>query len=159
MLSGLRERKGILRKALSAPVELSELLSTHKLCCRTHLLVLLHSCIELLGQIICYIWHPWLLLVSSAHAALVLISLLVVLLFGILAISLGALQKKKKLIAFSPFLKRCHNSFHVFIFMYHSLASTVSEEAVLSSFFLSSSSCSSSLMLSSKTLGQKSPSK
>lgn len=37
--------------------------------------------------------------------------------------------------------------------------SGVSEAAVFSSFFLSSSSCSSSLMLSSNTLGQKSPSK
>lgn len=39
------------------------------------------------------------------------------------------------------------------------LTSVLSLEVLFSSLFLSSSSCSSSLMLSSRTLGQKSPSK
>lgn len=57
-----------------------------------HLLMLLHRGIELLGQIIGYIRHPRLLLIGSADAALVFVGFLVILLFGILAVSLGSLE-------------------------------------------------------------------
>lgn len=56
-----------------------------------HLLMLLHRGIELLGQIISYIWHPRLFLIGSADTALVLVGLFVILLFGILAVSMGSL--------------------------------------------------------------------
>lgn len=57
------------------------------------LFVLLHRSIQFLGKIIGYIRHPRLLFIGSAHAALVFISLLVVLLFSILAITLVTLQE------------------------------------------------------------------
>lgn len=54
--------------------------------------MLLHRGIELLGQIISYIRHPRLFLVGSTDAALVFVGLLVILLFGILAVSMGSLD-------------------------------------------------------------------
>lgn len=57
-----------------------------------HLLMFLHGGVELLGQVVGYIWHPRLLLIGSADAALVFVGLLVILLFGILAVSLGSLE-------------------------------------------------------------------
>ena len=54
--------------------------------------MLLHRGIELLGQIIGYIRHPRLFLIGSADAALVFVGLLVVLLFGILAVSFRGLS-------------------------------------------------------------------
>lgn len=58
----------------------------------SHLLMLLHRGVELLGQIIGYIRHPRLFLVGSTDAALVFVGFLVILLFGILAVSLGSLE-------------------------------------------------------------------
>lgn len=58
----------------------------------SHLLMFLHGGIELLGQVIGYIRHPRLLLVGAADAALVFVGLLIILLFGILAVSLGSLE-------------------------------------------------------------------
>lgn len=49
--------------------------------------MLLHGSVKLLGQVIGYIRHPWLLLIGSAHAALVFIGLLVVLLLCIFAVT------------------------------------------------------------------------
>ena len=54
--------------------------------------MLLHRGIELLGQIIGYIRHPRLFLIGSADAALVFVGFLVILLFGILAVSKGSLE-------------------------------------------------------------------
>lgn len=54
--------------------------------------MLLHRGVELLGQIIGNIWHPRLFLIGSADAALVFVGFLVVLLFGILAVSMGSLK-------------------------------------------------------------------
>ena len=62
------------------------------ICRVSHLLMLLHRGVELLGQIVGYIRHPRLFLVGSADAALVFVGFLVVLLFGILAVSLGSLE-------------------------------------------------------------------
>lgn len=47
----------------------------------------LHGSIELLGQVIRNIGHPWFFLVGSAQASLVLARLFIILLFGILAVS------------------------------------------------------------------------
>lgn len=58
----------------------------------SNLLMLLHCGIELLRQIIGYIRHPRLFLVGSTDAALVFIGFLVILLFGILAVSMGSLE-------------------------------------------------------------------
>lgn len=58
----------------------------------SHLLMLLHCGVELLGQIIGYIRHPRLFLIGSTDAALVFVGFLVILLFGILAVSLGSLE-------------------------------------------------------------------
>lgn len=52
----------------------------------------LHCGVELLGQIIGYIRHPRLFLIGSTDAALVFVGFLVILLFGILAVSLGSLE-------------------------------------------------------------------
>ncbi len=49
--------------------------------------MLLHGGVQLLGQIIGYIRHPGLLLIGSAHAALVFIGLLVVLLLSVFAVT------------------------------------------------------------------------
>lgn len=59
---------------------------------RQYLFMLLHSGIQLLGQIIGHVWHAGFLLVSSADAALILVSFFVVLLLGIFAVSLASLQ-------------------------------------------------------------------
>lgn len=61
-------------------------------CRLSHLLMLLHRGVELLGQIVGYIRHPRLFLVGSADAALVFVGFLVVLLFGILAVSMCSLE-------------------------------------------------------------------
>lgn len=55
--------------------------------------MLLHRGVELLGQIVGYIRHPRLFLIGSADAALVFVGFLVILLFGILAVSWGSLEK------------------------------------------------------------------
>lgn len=55
--------------------------------------MLLHCGVELLGQIIGYIRHPRLFLIGSADAALVFVGFLVIFLFGILAVSVGSLEK------------------------------------------------------------------
>lgn len=60
----------------------------------SHLLMLLHRGVELLGQIVGYIRHPRLFLVGSADAALVFVGFLVILLFGILAVSLCSLENR-----------------------------------------------------------------
>lgn len=49
--------------------------------------MLLHGGVQLLGQIIGYIRHPRLLLIGSAHAALVFIGLFVVLLLSVFAVT------------------------------------------------------------------------
>lgn len=54
--------------------------------------MLLHRGVELLGQIIGNIWHPRLFLICSTDAALVFVGFLIVLLFGILAVSMGSLK-------------------------------------------------------------------
>lgn len=54
--------------------------------------MLLHGGVQLLGQIIRYVRHPGLLLVGSAHAALVFIRLLVVLLLSVFAVTRGTLR-------------------------------------------------------------------
>lgn len=64
----------------------------------------LHRGIELLGQVIGYIRHPRLFLIGSADAALVFVGFLVILFFGILAVSLGSLE-----IDGHDFLERLHN--------------------------------------------------
>lgn len=62
------------------------------------LFVLLHRGVELLGQIVGYVRHPRLLFIGSAHAALVFIGLLVVLLLSVLAITLRPLQEAENLV-------------------------------------------------------------
>ena len=49
--------------------------------------MLLHGGIEFLGKVIGNTGHPWFFLIGSAQAALVLARLLIVLLFGIFAVS------------------------------------------------------------------------
>lgn len=56
-----------------------------------HLFVLLHGGIKLLGQVVGYIRHPRLLLIGSAHAALIFVGLLVVFLLSIFAVARYAL--------------------------------------------------------------------
>lgn len=54
--------------------------------------MLFHGRVELLGQVIGYIRHPRLLFAGSTDTALVFVGLLVVLLFGILAVSMRSLE-------------------------------------------------------------------
>lgn len=61
------------------------------------LFVLLHGGVELLGQIISYIWHSRLLLIGSAHAALVFVGLLIVLFLCIFAVTWHTLTHIKKI--------------------------------------------------------------
>lgn len=58
----------------------------------SHLFVLLHGGIKLLGQIVRYIRHSRLLLVRSTHAAFVFICLLVVFLLSIFAVTWDTLR-------------------------------------------------------------------
>lgn len=53
--------------------------------------MLLHSGIQLLGEVIGHIGHARLLLIATTQAALVFACLLIVLLFGIFAVSLAHL--------------------------------------------------------------------
>lgn len=62
-----------------------------------YLLVLLHGGIQLLGQVIGHVGHAGLLLIGAADAAFVLVSFLVILLLGILAVTLTALQQHARL--------------------------------------------------------------
>lgn len=52
--------------------------------------------VELLGQVIGYIRHARLLLIGSAHTALVLIGLLAVLLLGVLRVPRRALRGREE---------------------------------------------------------------
>ena len=52
----------------------------------------LHVGVELLGQVIGHVGHARLLLIGPAHAALVLIGLLIVLFLGVLALRLSPLE-------------------------------------------------------------------
>lgn len=71
----------------SNPVDTSQSISFY-------LFVLLHSGIQLLGEIIGDIGHTRLLLIATTQAALVFTCLLVILLFGIFAVSLTHLPEK-----------------------------------------------------------------
>lgn len=62
---------------------------------KEHLFVLLHGCIQFLGQIICYVWHPWLFLICSAHAALVFVGLFVVLFLCVFAVPWCSLEERE----------------------------------------------------------------
>lgn len=119
----------------------------------------LHGRVELLGQVVRDIGQPWFFLVGSAQAALVLARLFIILLFGILAVSFCGLwrfnfQRQWKNVDILRFKKKKEPEHDVVL-----LTSVLSLEVLFSSLFRSSSSCSSSLILSSSTLGQKSPSK
>lgn len=57
-----------------------------------YLLMLFHSGIEFLGEVIGYIRHPRLFLVGSTDAALVFVRFLIIFLFGILAVCMGSLK-------------------------------------------------------------------
>lgn len=57
----------------------------------SHLFVLLHSGIQLLGKVIGHIRHARLLLIATTQTALVLTCLLIILLFGIFAVSFAHL--------------------------------------------------------------------
>lgn len=59
----------------------------------SHLFMFFHSGIEFLGKVIGDIGHPWLLLIGSAHAALVFTRLLVVLLLCIFTVTFCVLNK------------------------------------------------------------------
>lgn len=59
-----------------------------------YLLVLLHGGVQLLGQVIGHTGHTGFLLVGAADAAFILVCFFVVLLLGILAVTLTALQHK-----------------------------------------------------------------
>lgn len=61
-----------------------------------HLFVFLHGGIEFLGKVIGYIRHPRLLLIGSAHAALILIGFLVVFLLGVFAVPWRPLKRRRK---------------------------------------------------------------
>lgn len=56
----------------------------------------LHGGIEFLGKVVGNAGHPRLLLVGSAQAALVLVRLFIVLLFGVLAVSFCGLWTFKR---------------------------------------------------------------
>jgi len=53
----------------------------------------LHGGVEFLGKVVANIGHPGFLLIGSAHAALVLTRLFIVLLFGVLAVSFRDLEE------------------------------------------------------------------
>lgn len=57
----------------------------------------LHRGIEFLGKIIGDIWHAWFLFIGPAQAAFVFASLLAVLFFGILAVTIGRLDGQNTL--------------------------------------------------------------
>lgn len=57
----------------------------------THLLMLLHGSVELLGKVIGNIGHPWFFLVGSAQSTFVLACLFIILLFGVFAVSICCL--------------------------------------------------------------------
>lgn len=122
----------------------------------SYLLVFLHGGVELLREVVGDVGHPRFLLVGPAQAAFVLARLFVVLLFGVLAVAFCGLWKNKHLHwlgdIWDAAMRQC-------VCVCVVLTSVLSLQVLFSSRFLSSSSCSSSLMLSSRTLGQKSPSK
>lgn len=62
-------------------------------CPVSHLFVLLHGGVELLGQVVGHVGHTRFLLVGSADTAFILVGFLVVLFLGILAVTLAALQQ------------------------------------------------------------------
>ena len=62
----------------------------------SYLFVFVEAGVELLGQVIGYNRHARLLLIGSAHAALVLIGLLAILLLGVLRVPRRALRGKEK---------------------------------------------------------------
>lgn len=64
-------------------------------CVATYLLMLLHSGIQFLGEVIGYIRHSRFFLVGSTDAALVFVSFLIILLFGILAVCMGSLKNRQ----------------------------------------------------------------
>lgn len=64
----------------------------------SHLFVLLHGGVELLGQVVGHVGHAGLLLVGSADAAFILVGFFVVLFLGILAVTLAALQQHTQLL-------------------------------------------------------------
>lgn len=74
---------------LCTPLYLSKIRISHSI--SSYLLVLLHSGIQLLGEVIGHIGHARLFLIATTQAALVLTCLLIVLLFGIFAVSLAHL--------------------------------------------------------------------
>lgn len=57
-----------------------------------YLLVFLHGSIKFLRKVIRNVGHPWFLLVRSAQAAFVLARFLIVLLFGIFAVTFYGLK-------------------------------------------------------------------
>ena len=65
-------------------------------CPASHLFVLLHGGIELLGQVIGHVGHTGLLFVGPADAAFILVGFLIILFLGILAVTLAALQQHAK---------------------------------------------------------------
>lgn len=55
--------------------------------------MLFHSGIEFLGEVIGYIRHSRLFLISSTDAALVFVGFFIIFLFGILAVCMGSLKR------------------------------------------------------------------
>lgn len=77
-----------------------------------YLLVFLHSGIQLLGEVIGHIGHARLLLIATTQTALVFTCLLIVLLFGIFAVSLAHLAILK------TFYVRYLNDITIFLFLH-----------------------------------------
>ena len=59
----------------------------------SYLFVLLHAGVEFLREVIGHVGQAWLLLIGSAHTALILRSLLAVLFLGVLAVALRGLHE------------------------------------------------------------------
>lgn len=95
----------------------------------SYLLVLLHSGIQLLGEVIGHIGHARLLLIATTQAALVFTCLLIVLLFGIFAVSLAHLAILKTF--YVMYLSNTTSSFYYFNIFYNCRTKDTSQSFTL----------------------------
>lgn len=96
---------------------------------KSYLLVLLHSGIQLLGEVIGHIGHARLLLIATTQAALVFTCLLIVLLFGIFAVSLAHLAILKTF--YVRYLSNTMSQFYYFYIFYNCRTNHTSQSFTL----------------------------
>lgn len=87
--------------------------------------MLLHSGIQLLGEVIGHIGHARLLLIATTQAALVFTCLLIVLLFGIFAVSLAHLAILKTF--YVRYLSNTTSPFYYFYIFYNCRTKHISQ--------------------------------